>query len=151
MEQRKRVLARILVSLLVVVPLGFGLKSYTGPAQNWVNNNVAAMLYEVFWCLALLFLWPRKEFTGKIAVGVFVATCIVEVLQLWHPWALEQFRATFIGRTLLGTTFSWWDFPHYGLGCGLGWLWMMGILRGSDSVQPLVAWTYRRKRPAPPL
>lgn len=22
------------------------------------------------------------------------------------------------------STFSWWDFPHYVLGCILGWLWL---------------------------
>ncbi len=129
-SQNTRLIRRtIILSLLIVTPLGFGLKLYTGPVQGWVNNYAAGALYEVFWCLALLFLWPRQESTGKIALSVFVVTSILEVLQLWHPWPLEQIRATFIGRALLGTTFSWWDFLHYGLGCGLGWLWMRGILR----------------------
>ncbi|MCP4539306.1 MAG: DUF2809 domain-containing protein [Chloroflexi bacterium] len=119
---------RAFLSLLVITPLGFALKLYTGPVQNWINNYAAGMLYEIFWCLALFFFWPRREHAGKIAVGVLFITCILEVLQLWHPWALEQIRATFLGRTLLGTVFSWWDFPHYVLGCGLGWLWILNIL-----------------------
>jgi hypothetical protein len=86
------------------------------------------MLYEIFWCLLLFFCWPRREYAGKIAVSVLVVTSVLEVLQLWHPGALEQIRATFLGRTLLVTTFSWWDFPHYILGCGLGWCWMLRIL-----------------------
>jgi hypothetical protein len=45
-------------------------------------------------------------------------------LQLWHPPLLEQIRATLIGKLLLGTTFVWWDFPHYILGCIFGWLWL---------------------------
>jgi hypothetical protein len=53
-------------------------------------------------------------------VAVFAVTCALEVLQLWHPAPLEAVRGTFLGRTLLGTTFVWWDFPHYALGCALG-------------------------------
>jgi hypothetical protein len=118
---------KILFSLLVVTPLGFCAKFYTGPGQEWLNNYAAGALYEVFWCLFLFLLWPRRELAAKIAVGVFAVTSLLEVLQLWHPWALEQVRATFLGRALLGTTFAWWDFPHYALGCALGWVWMREI------------------------
>jgi len=55
---------RILVSLLVITPLGFSLKLYAGPAQNWVNNYAAGVLYEIFWCLVLLFFWPDRECTA---------------------------------------------------------------------------------------
>jgi hypothetical protein len=119
---------RILVSLLVITPLGFLFKLYAGPAQGWFNNYAAGVLYEIFWCLILLFFWPHRKFTAKIAMGVLVVTSLLEVLQLWHPWMLEQIRSTFLGRTLLGTTFSWWDFPHYVLGCALGGFWMLRIL-----------------------
>jgi hypothetical protein len=119
---------RILVSLLVITPLGFLFKLYAGPVQGWFNNYAAGVLYEIFWCLVLLFFWPHRKFTAKIAMGVLVVTSLLEVLQLWHPWMLEQIRSTFLGRTLLGTTFSWWDFPHYVLGCALGGFWMLRIL-----------------------
>jgi hypothetical protein len=118
---------RVLLSLLIVTPVGFSVKLYTGPGQAWVNNYAAGLVYEIFWCLALFLVWPRWSSTARIAAGVFLVTSLLEVLQLWHPWALEQVRATFLGRALIGTTFSWWDFPHYVLGCGLGWLWMRRI------------------------
>jgi hypothetical protein len=118
---------RTLLSLLVVTPLGFLSKLYAGPARGWFNNYAAGVLYEVFWCLVLFFFWPRRESAMKIAVGVLATTSALEVLQLWHPWLLEQIRSTFLGRALLGTTFAWWDFPHYVLGCALGWLWMLKI------------------------
>lgn len=118
---------RITLSLLAVTPLGFALKFYAAPGRNWVSNYAAGILYEIFWCLVLFFLWPRRKFTAPIAAGVLVVTCLLEVLQLWHPPALEGVRSTFLGRTLIGTTFSWWDFPHYVLGCALGWLWMLQI------------------------
>jgi hypothetical protein len=119
---------RIFLSLLVITPLGFLSKRYAGPAQSWFNNYAAGVLYEIFWCLVLLFLWPRRESTVKITVVVLLVTGFLEVLQLWHPWMLEQIRSTFLGRALIGTTFSWWDFPHYILGCALGWFWMLRIL-----------------------
>ena len=45
---------------------------------------------------------------------------LLEVLQLWHPPFLEALRGHFLGRTVLGTTFSWSDFPHYVAGAVLG-------------------------------
>ncbi|CCQ63282.1 hypothetical protein CWATWH0401_1935 [Crocosphaera watsonii WH 0401] len=36
-------------------------------------------------------------------------------------------RSHILGKLLLGTTFSWWDFPHYIIGCLLGWLWLKFI------------------------
>ncbi len=60
-----------------------------------------------------------KKAVWQIPMWVFAITCGLEFLQLWHPPILEQIRSTFIGRASLGTTFSWWDEPHYVLGCVL--------------------------------
>jgi hypothetical protein len=84
-------------------------------------------------------IFPKKKLVNKIPLWVFVITCALEVLQLWHPKFLETIRSYFIGAALIGTTFSWWDFPHYAIGCYLGWLWIiwlnerkkMGSLSGS--------------------
>lgn len=127
-----RVRSYTVLSLLIVTPLGFALKLYEGPLQNWFNNHAAGALYEVFWCLVLFLLWPRRHHVARIALTVFFVTGLLEVSQLWHPWALEQVRASFLGRALIGTTFVWWDFPHYALGCALGWLWMRGIASIAD-------------------
>jgi hypothetical protein len=111
------------VSLLIVVPLGFYTKFYAGPAANWVNNSLAGTFYEIFWCL-LISLFLDKGRPWAIAAGVLVVTCGLEFLQLWHPPALTFVRSYFIGRAVLGTSFAWSDFPYYFLGCGIGWLWM---------------------------
>ena len=118
---------RILLSLAVITPLGFLFKGYSGPAAWWFNDYGAGLLYEVFWCLVVFLGMPRREAVTRIAFWVFGITCLLEVLQLWHPWVLEQIRSTFLGRALIGTTFVWWDFPHYILGCLIGWLWMRWI------------------------
>ena len=118
---------RIIFSLLIVVVMGFVFKFYTGPAHQWFNNYGAAIFYEIFWCLLVFLLVPSQGAVVQIPLWVFNVTCALEFLQLWHPPVLEQFRSTFLGRILIGTTFSWWDFPHYVLGCVLGWFWLRQI------------------------
>ncbi|HEY9600162.1 MAG TPA: DUF2809 domain-containing protein [Allocoleopsis sp.] len=119
----------ILLSLLVITPLGFLSKSYTGIEQEWINDYSGDILYEVFWCLFFFLLIPTRKAIAQIPIWVFAVTCALEFLQLWKPPFLEAIRATFIGRTLLGTTFAWWDFPHYAVGCCIGWLWLRQIWR----------------------
>jgi len=112
---------RTLLVLAVVVPVGFALKYYSGPGRWWANNWGASFAYEMFF-LALVFLAvPRREKLGAFAVGVCVATCVLEFLQLWKPPWLEAVRATYVGRAVLGNAFSWRDLPAYPLGCLIGW------------------------------
>lgn len=112
------------ISLLLLLVLGFFTKFYEGPAQEWVNDSLAGMFYVIFWCVfASLFLSRVKPF--KIAATVFIITCVLECLQLWHPPFLERFRAPFIGRALLGTSFVWSDFPYYLVGTLAGWFWIV--------------------------
>ena len=120
----------ILLSLCIVVPLGFWFKFYTGWGEFWFNDYGAGVVYEIFWCLVVfLFVRPVRENSVKIAVMVFALTCVLEVLQLWHPLFLDSIRGTFPGSAILGTTFVWWDFPHYALGSSIGWVWMQGIIK----------------------
>lgn len=113
----------VFASLLIIVPLGFVSKLYNGPGAWWFNNYAGGVLYEIFWCLMIALLWPGVP-SLLTAVCVFLVTCFLEFLQLWNPRFLQMVRATFIGRTLIGTTFSWWDSPYYLTGCLAGWLWV---------------------------
>lgn len=113
----------IALSLLIIVPIGFYSKFYNGPASFWVNNFLGGVFYEIFWCLIIYFINPKTS-PWKIAGGVFIATCLLEFLQLWHPAFLEAIRSSFIGVTILGRSFSWADFPYYIVGSALGWYWM---------------------------
>lgn len=111
---------RLILSIILITPFGFATKFYTGPFHAWINDSLGGVLYEMFWCLVAAFFLPKAE-TRAIALWVFVVTCILEILQLWHPSFLEAVRSTFIGRTLIGTSFAWTDIPHYAIGCWLGW------------------------------
>ena len=119
-----------LISILIIAPLGIYSKFYSGQAARWVNDSLGGVLYVIFWCLfAFLFLSNIKPW--KIAAVVFAVTCFLEFLQLWHPPLLEYLRSNFVGRTILGTTFTWSDFPYYLVGGGIGWLWMKSLQKHS--------------------
>lgn len=110
-------------TLVLLVITGFSCKAYTGPLAGWVQDSLAGVIYVVFWCLAVHLLAPGAS-PPRIAIWVLAATSVLEFMQLWHPAWLEYVRGFAIGRALIGTTFSWWDFPHYVLGAGIGWLWL---------------------------
>jgi hypothetical protein len=118
-----------LFALLAVTPMGFLFKFYSGPGQWWFNDYGAGLLYEIFWILVVFFFLPREKWTNKIPFWIFAVTCALEFLQLWHPWLLEKVRSYFLGRALIGTSFSWWDFPHYAVGSLLGWAWIRRIMK----------------------
>lgn len=100
--------------------LGVGSKFYNGPAAEWVQYFGGGVLYEIVWIGCFAALLPRAR-PWRITLGVFLATSAIETLQLWHPPVLQNIRSTFVGHALLGNTFSWWDFPHYIIGSGIGW------------------------------
>ena len=120
----------IAIALLIITPLGILSKKYTGIGQAWVQDYSGDVLYEVFWCLVIFwFVRPIKDLTKlsktsfKIALGVFLVTCAIEVSQLWFHLVPEALRSSFLWRMTLGAGFAWWDFPHYALGSLLGyWL-----------------------------
>jgi hypothetical protein len=128
--------------LLIVIPLGFTTKLYRGPLQGWVNDSLGGILYVLFWCLFAFALCPWLRPAG-IAAGVLSVTCCLEFTQLLDgPW-LTAVRRNFLGRTLIGTTFTWWDLPHYLAGAVAGWF----LLR---RLRPGVGCTCIRERRQPP-
>ncbi|MBN1782909.1 DUF2809 domain-containing protein [bacterium] len=121
MDNTSRFRLRILCVLIFLVPLGFYTKHYHGFGKIWVSQSLGGVLYEIFWCLAAAAVFPKAH-PVRISVIVFLATSVLECLQLWHPPFLTAIRATLIGRTLLGDTFTWLDFPYYVTGSVLGWM-----------------------------
>ncbi|MGF1491517.1 MAG: DUF2809 domain-containing protein [Microcoleaceae cyanobacterium] len=106
----------LLLGLFGSIVLGLASKFYNGPLENWVNDSFSSIFYEMCWAFLVAFVWPALTLI-QIAVGVFVLTCGLEILQLWHPPFLEAIRATLLGRLILGTTFVATDFLYYGVGC----------------------------------
>ena len=124
-----------IAAMLFTVVLGLSCKYYNGPGQAFVNNwGPASICYEVLFVLLGLFIWPRRSAITSIAIGVCIATCLIEASQLLDiPW-LQAARGTFLGRMLLGTSFSWWDFPAYPIGSWIGWAVARWIAGDADRV-----------------
>lgn len=117
----------VLISLIIILPFGYIMRFY-GPTPEWLNDSLGSIAYQIFWILLIALLFPQASPLWT-AVGVCLASCVVEFLQLWHPPFLEAMRATFLGRLVLGNTFIWSDFPSYFLGSILGWVWMRSLLQ----------------------
>ena len=115
--------------LAVVTPLGFACKAFPGPEGWWFRNHGAGLLYEVFWILAAFVVFPTKRAGRRIPWVVFAVTTVLEFLQLSRAPILEAVRDFAVGRMLIGTTFVWWDIPHYAAGCVLGALLLRWIAR----------------------
>lgn len=114
----------LLMSMAVIVPLGFLVRFSSDFLPEWLNDSLGSVAYEIFWILLVLFLYPRA-IPLWVAIAVFLITCGLEFLQLWQPPWLQAARTTLIGRLLLGNTFTRSDFLAYGVGSGLGW----GVVR----------------------
>jgi hypothetical protein len=98
-----------------------------------MNDLFGSIAYEIFWILLIALLFPKASPVWT-AIGVCLATCLVEFLQLWHPPFLEAMRATLPGRLVLGNAFTWSDFLSYFIGSFLGWMWMW-VLRQQTLVR----------------
>jgi len=111
----------LFIAIIIIIPLGLVSKFYNSPLYQWLNNYSGGIFYEIFWILLVILINPKIP-PLIAAIWVFMITALLEFMQLWHPPFLEAIRATLIGRLLIGTTFDWWDFPHYILGCTITWL-----------------------------
>jgi len=110
----------LLLSLFIIIPLGLATKVYSGPFGKWVNIYGGGILYEIFWCITIAMFFPDLKILYNVA-AVFLITCMLEFLQLWHPVILENMRSFFIGRVLIGTTFSAYDFIYYSIGSAVSY------------------------------
>lgn len=122
------------ISLLFVIPAGFYLKFYSGPYHFWVNNSLAGVFYEIFWCLLVLLIIPGVK-TWKIVLPVFAVTCLLEFAQLWNNNLLDYFRGFFMGRTILGNSFTPSDFIYYVIGSIAAYAWIMLIRRKAGTTE----------------
>jgi hypothetical protein len=124
----------LLLSAIASVILGYVIR-FHGPGPEWLNDGFGSVAYEVFWIVIVLFCFPQVSPLWG-AVGVFVVTCGVEVLQLWKVPFLEAMRATVPGRLILGNTFNWEDFPAYILGSSVGYGWTVLLSHFYKSAKP---------------
>jgi glycopeptide antibiotics resistance protein len=113
----------LLICIIIIVPVGYIVRFAKEPGPLWLHDFLGAIAYEIFWILLYAFFFPKAS-SRWTAIGVCLATCALEFLQLWQPPFLQAIRATLPGRLVLGNSFTWSDFISYFVGSFAGWLWM---------------------------
>ncbi len=119
MRKHKKLFLTIIV-LFITVSIGFYTKLYSGIGHEWINNKLGGVFYVIFWCLTFHVFSPKTK-AFYIAVWVLIITCTLEFSQLLNNSFLEAIRSTYIGRTIIGISFTWSDFPYYFVGSVLGY------------------------------
>ena len=117
-----------IISIIIIISVGFYTKFYSGPASGWVNNSLGGILYVIFWSLVFYLIGPKTN-PLKIVTIVFILTGMLEFLQLWHPVILESIRSHFLGRSIIGSSFSQSDFFYYFIGAITAYLLIMFLRR----------------------
>lgn len=99
--------------MLVLISIGIVSKNYHGAGANWLNNSLGGIIYVIFFaCFFSLF----YRFSHTVIIGVFIVSCLIELSQLYKPLWLVTIRTSFVGRYLLGNTYSATDFIYYASG-----------------------------------
>ncbi|QEG21870.1 ribosomal maturation YjgA family protein [Mariniblastus fucicola] len=92
---------------------------------QWWSSHGGGIPYVLFFIFLAYTIFPNPKWIVRICAIVVLATCGLEVLQLWNPEPLAAFRRTKFGAALLGSTFVWGDFPPYFIGGAIGY----GVLK----------------------
>jgi hypothetical protein len=103
-----------LLLLLALIPIGLLGRKLPGI----FGETCGGVFYVLFFALLLTLPFPKLA-PLKVVLIAYIYTCIVEFLQLWHP--LDPFRATLLGKILLGSNFDPMDFIYYTLGGFVSW------------------------------
>ncbi len=112
-----------LLSILIITLLGFYSKFYSGKEEVWINHHLGGIFYVIFWCLIVFLFFPEAK-PVIIAGWVLSITVLLEFLQLYHPKFLGLLRGSFIGKTILGTSFNLIDIIFYIIGWGIAIIWL---------------------------
>jgi hypothetical protein len=112
-NKRKRLITLIII--LLMIPLGILAKEYHGQWSNLVANKLTGTLYVIFWCQVTFFIFPNTKIV-VITISIFLITCSLEFVQLYSSPPLEVIRSNYIGRAIIGSSFSWTDFIFYAIG-----------------------------------
>jgi hypothetical protein len=101
-----------LILLILVILAGYYLRYYHGPMQDWVHRLSGSLLVVCFWALLLYLFLPSLR-PMSLAVTVCSFACAVELSLLIHQPLVTYVRGAFIGRSVVGPPFAWFDLAAY--------------------------------------
>ena len=120
-----RAVASLICVAAALLCLAYGCWRNTLP--DWWRQHGGGIPYVIFWTTFCFMILPCRRCVRAICVFVTTCTCLLEFMQLWQPEWLMRIRATTVGAALLGSGFSWSDFPPYFLGGALGYVILMFV------------------------
>jgi hypothetical protein len=88
---------------------------------DWWRDYGGGIPYVLFWIAFWFMIFPFRRCVLLICIFATTFTCFLEFMQLWKPDWLTQLRGTRFGAALLGSGFTWSDFPPYFIGGALGY------------------------------
>lgn len=118
-----------LFSLIILIPIGIFTKYYSGPGFSVINNRLGGFFYVTFGIILLGSIFVKKISVFTISLLVLILTIIVEITQLFSHPLLDYIRSFWIGKMVLGNSFSWLDIPWYILGAIVGYYWLKAITK----------------------
>src|SRR6056297_1578189 len=122
---------KVILLIIVVGALGIGAKLLPFAEGTWISHNLSGLFYVTELCLILYLIFPDHS-SVVLALAAFLITSLLEILQLWNPDFLEWVRSSFVGRSILGSTFSWLDYPYYLGGAILGVI-LLNLVRRKET------------------
>jgi hypothetical protein len=124
----KRSVLKSIFLLIVIAGLGFASKFLPFFEGTWVSNQLSGLFYVTELCIIVYLVFPGNS-SWIYGLTAFLLTSVLEILQLWDACFLESIRSTFLGQTIIGSSFNWLDFPMYLLGALLGWALLQWVVK----------------------
>ena len=115
-----------LILLLILIPLGFLTKVYSGFGSEFVTNYLGGVIYVVFFIVLASLVFPKTT-PLKISLIVLCVTCLLEFSQFIQLDFLNSLRKHFMIRALIGSVFNFLDFVFYVSGTFLGFFVLRAI------------------------
>jgi len=102
----------ILICILAVV-LCVAYAWFRKDLPEWWRQSGGGIPYTLFFVTFFFALSPKRRLLKIVTCLAVGWSCAAEILQLWQPRWLVEFRATPFGAALLGSSFTWSDIPPY--------------------------------------
>src|SRR6056297_2709085 len=122
---------KVIILIFIVGALGITAKLVPFAEGTWISHNLSGLFYVTELCLILYLIFPDHS-SVVLALAGFLITSLLEIMQLWNPDFLEWVRSSFVGRSILGSTFSWLDYPYYLGGAILGVI-LLNLVRRKET------------------
>jgi hypothetical protein len=123
-----------LIIVVVLISAGLLTKTYSGFGREFVNNYLGGIIYVVFFIILGSLILPSANIL-KLSLIVLFITCLLEFSQLLKGEILNELRAHFIFRSLIGSVFNVFDFMFYIAGASVGYCFLRFLKSRNDHIK----------------